>query len=52
MAVNYTRPSNTEEKKYHNNIAIAAVFDSVYGHLYFNAMTRLSKRRSVLTYAI
>ena len=37
MAVNCARPSETEEKKYHHSIAIAAVFDSIYGHLYFIA---------------
>ena len=28
-----------EEKKYHHNIAITAVYDSVYGRLYFVAKT-------------
>ena len=39
MTVNCMQPSKTEEKKYHHNIAITAVFDSVYGHLYFVAKT-------------
>ena len=30
MAVNCARPSETEEKKYHHNVAITAVVDSVY----------------------
>ena len=28
-----------EEKNYHHNIAITAVYDSVYGRLYFVAKT-------------
>ena len=39
MAVNCERPSKAEEKKYHHNVAIAAVFDSVYDCLYFIAKT-------------
>ena len=39
MAVNCTRSSETEEKKYHDNAATAAMFDSDYGHLYFIAKT-------------
>ena len=39
VAVNYVRPSKTEEKKYHHNTVIAAVFDSIYSHLYFIAKT-------------
>ena len=31
------RPSKTEEKKCHQNVAIAAVFDSIYGRLHFIA---------------
>ena len=37
--VNRDRLHETEEKIYHYNVAIAAVFDSVYGHLYFVAKT-------------
>ena len=37
MAINCVRPSETEEDKYHHNVAITAVFDSVYGCLYFIA---------------
>ena len=37
MAINCTRPNKTEENKYHHYIAIASVFDSVYGCLYFIA---------------
>ena len=39
MAINCARPSETEEKKYHHNVAITAVFDSVHGLLYFVAKT-------------
>ena len=39
MAVNCTRPSKAEEKKYYHNIAITAVFHSFYGCLYFLAKT-------------
>ena len=39
MAVNCLRSNKTEEKKYHRNISIAAVFNSIYGHLYFVAKT-------------
>ena len=34
MAVNCMKSSKTGEKKYHQNVAIAALFDSGYGHLY------------------
>ena len=37
MTVNCVRPSKTEKKKYHHNIAVTAVFDSVYGCFYFIA---------------
>ena len=43
MTVNCMGPSKTEEKKYHHNVAIAAVFDSVYGLLYFVAKTPLTE---------
>ena len=39
MAVNCSRPSETKKKKYHYNVAIAVVFDSIYGCLYFVAKT-------------
>ena len=54
MAVNYARPSKTEEKKYHHNIAIIAVFDSVYGRLYFIAKTTQAEAKgsSMLMYGI
>ena len=39
MAVNCATSSKTEEKKYHHNVGITAVFDGVYGHLYFVAKT-------------
>ena len=42
MAVNCVRASETEEKKYHHNIAITVVFDSIYGRFYFVAQ-RLHK---------
>ena len=41
MTINCVRPSKTEEKKYHHNVAIAAVFDN--GCLYFNAKTPLAE---------
>ena len=43
MNNNCVRPSKTEEKEYHHNVAIAAVFDSVYGCLYFIAKTPLAE---------
>ena len=54
MAVNCVRPSETEEKKYLHNIAITAVFDSVYGHLYFVAKVTQAEAKgaSMLTYGI
>ena len=54
MAVNCTTPRETEEKKYHHNVAIAAVFDSAYGHLYFIAKTTQAEAKdaSTLTYGI
>ena len=54
MAVNFTRQSKTEEKKYHYNIAIAAVFDSIYGCLYFVAKTPQAevKGTNIITYGI
>ena len=39
MDVNCMRPSKTEEKKYHHDVAITAVFASVYGRLYLVAKT-------------
>ena len=52
MVVNCARPSKTKEKKYHYNVAIATVFDSVYGCLYFIAKTPQAevKGASMLTY--
>ena len=56
MAVNCLRPNKTEEKKYHRNMAIVAVFDSIYGHLYFVAKTPQAEAKGagvltkVLTY--
>ena len=51
MADNCMRPSETEEKKYHHNVAIAAVFDSVYGT--FISLQRLHKlKRKVLVYVL
>ena len=35
MAINCVRLCETAEKKYHHNVAITAVFDNIYGHLYF-----------------
>ena len=54
MAVNCVTRSETEEKKYHHNVAIAAVFDSVYGRLYFIAKTTQAEAKdaSILTYGI
>ena len=39
MAVNCTRQCGTRGTKYHHNIAMAAVFDNICGHLYFIAKT-------------
>ena len=47
MAVNCARPSETEEKKYHHNVAITAAFDSVYGRLYFIANTTQAEAKGV-----
>ena len=54
MAVNCARPSETEEKKYHHNMAITAVFDSIYGRLYFSAKIAQAevKGAGTLTYGI
>ena len=54
MTVNCTKPSETEEKKYHHNVAVTAVFDSVYGHLYFVVKTIQAEAKGVgmLTYRI
>ena len=54
MTVNCARPIKTEEKKYHHNIAIATVFDSIYDCLYFIAKTPQAevKGTSMLTYGI
>ena len=54
MAVNCVRASETEEKKYHHNIAITVVFDSVYGRFYFVAKTTQGevKGSGMLTYGI
>ena len=48
------RPSETEEKKYHHNVAITAVFDGIYGHLYFVAKTTQAEAKGagILTYGI
>ena len=52
MAINCVRLCETEVKKYHHNAAIAAVFDSIYGHLYFNTKTSQAgvKGTDVLTF--
>ena len=52
MVVNCVRPSETEEKKYHHNTVIAAVFDIVYGRLYFITKTPQAEAKgtSVLMY--
>ena len=39
MAVNCTRLCETEEKKYHHNVTIAAVFDAIYSCVYFVTTT-------------
>ena len=39
MAVNCAILCETEEKKYHHNITIAAVFDGIYSCVYFVAKT-------------
>ena len=54
IAVNCERPRETEEKKYHHNTAIAAVFDSVYNHLYFIAKTPQAEAKapSMLIYML
>ena len=52
MTVNCTRPSKAEEKEYYHNIAITAVFGSVYGCLYFLAKTTQAEAKDtgMLTY--
>ena len=54
MAVNCVRANKTEEKRYHDNIAITVVFDSVYGRFYFVAKTTQGelKGSGMLTYGI
>ena len=54
MAVNCVRPSETEENKYHHNVATTVVFDSVYGCLYIVAKTPQAEAKgaSMLTYGI
>ena len=54
VVVNCARPRETEEKKYHHNVAIAAVFDCIYGHLYFVVKTPQAETKGtgVLTYRI
>ena len=54
MTVNCVISSKTEEKKYHHNIAIAAVVDSVYGCLYFIAKTQQAETKgtNMLMYGI
>ena len=49
MTVNCARLRETEEKEYHHNISMAAVFDSIYGCLYSQAGV---KGTGVLTYGI
>lgn len=39
MAVNCTRLCETEERKYHHNVTIAAVLDGIYSCVYFVATT-------------
>ena len=48
------RSSETEEKKYHHNVAITPVFDVIYGYLYFVAKTTQAEAKdaSILTYGI
>ena len=52
MVVNYARLSKNEEQKCHHNIAITAMFDSIYGRLYFVAKTSQTKAKGTgaLTY--
>ena len=54
MAVNCTRPSKIEKKKYHHNAAITAVFNSIYGCLYFIAKTTQAETKDsgMLTYGM
>ena len=54
MVVNCARPRETEEQKYHHNVAIAAMFNSVYGCLYFVVKTPQAEAKGtgVLTYRI
>ena len=54
MAVSCTRLRETDKKNYYHNIAIAAVFDSVYGCLNFVAKTPQvgAKGARLLTYGI
>ena len=49
MAINCARLCETEEKKYHHNIAMAVVFDSIYCCLYSQVGV---KGTGVLTYGI
>ena len=44
----------TEEKKYHHNIPIIAVFYSIYGHLYFIVKAQQAgvQGAGILTYGI
>ena len=54
MAVNCARASKTKVKKYHHNVAITVLFDSVYGRFYFIAKTTQGevKGSGMLTYGI
>ena len=54
MAVNCARASETEVKKYHHNVAITVVFDSIYGRFYFIAKTTQGEAKvsGMLTYGI
>ena len=46
MTVKCARPSEIEEKKYHHNVAIAAVFDGIYGRLCFTAKTTQAEAKA------
>ena len=54
MASNCARLSEMEEKKYHHNVAITAMFDSIYGCLYFIAKIPQAEAKgiSMLMYGI
>ena len=56
MAVKCVRLHETEEKKYHHNIPIIAVFNtcSIYGHLYFIVKAQQAgvQGAGMLTYGI